>query len=262
VRENHTLMHIRQQKPTFGLWLHSHSVHIARIIAAQGLFDWLLVDMEHSPLDLSTASMMLSGIADVSGGACTPLARVAHGSIDQIKQALDAGAHGIIVPMVNTAGDAANVVRFARYPPQGERGAGGLLPHFSFGTISHIDYLKHANDQILIAIQIETAQAVKNIDSILDVNGIDLVFIGPFDLHISLGLAPALWSDSPVFQTAIQKVIGACKQRGIPYGTLAPNADSAKARAENGFTFVGVGTDIGHMVNTLNAQIGQIRATP
>jgi 2-keto-3-deoxy-L-rhamnonate aldolase RhmA len=103
LRQNHTLAALRQGKHTIGLWLHSHSVHIARIIAAQGLFDWLLVDMEHSPLDLSTASMMLSGIADVSSGICTPLARLAAGTMYHVKQALDAGAHGIIVPMVNNA---------------------------------------------------------------------------------------------------------------------------------------------------------------
>lgn len=98
--------------------MHSHSVHLARIIAAQGLFDWLLVDMEHSPIDLYTASLMLSGIADISGGICTPLARIADGTIHHIKQALDAGAQGIIVPMVNTADDALNVVRYTRYPPR------------------------------------------------------------------------------------------------------------------------------------------------
>jgi len=262
VRENHTLNQIRHGHATFGLWLTSHSVHLARIIAMQGGFDWLLVDMEHSPLDLSTASMMLSGIADVSGGQCTPLARVAHGSIDQIKQALDAGAHGIIVPMVNTAEDAASVVRFSRYPPQGERGAGGLLPHFSFGTVSHIEYLREANDRILVAIQIETAQAVENVESILDVPGIDMVFVGPFDLHLSLGLPPALWSDQPAFQTAVQKVKAACQRRGIPYGTIAPNAESAKTRANDGFTFVGVGTDTGHLVSTLNTQLDVIRRKP
>src|SRR5689334_21397618 len=103
------------------------------MIAAQGLFDWLLVDMEHVPVDLSTVSMIFAGIADISGGECTPLARVAHGTMYHIKQALDAGAQGIVVPMVNTAEEAAAVVRFARYPPLGERGGGGMVPHYNFG---------------------------------------------------------------------------------------------------------------------------------
>jgi 4-hydroxy-2-oxoheptanedioate aldolase len=240
--------------------MHGHSIHITRIVAAQGRFDWLLVDMEHTPVDLSTASIIFSAIADVSGGNCTPLARVAHGTMFQIKQALDAGAQGVIVPMVNTAEDAANVVRFARYPPIGERGAGGLIPHIGFGTTNHVEYVQNANNEILVAIQIETREAVENIDAILTVKGIDLVFIGPFDLHISLGLAPTLWSDDPIFKEAVGKVIAACKRAGLPYGTISPNADGAAARIADGFTFVSMGADVAQLVNALNAQYQQLSA--
>jgi 2-keto-3-deoxy-L-rhamnonate aldolase RhmA len=216
--------------------------------------------MEHTPVDLSTASTIFAAIADVSAGSCTPLARVAHGTMDQIKQALDAGAQGVIVPMINTAEDAANAVRFARYPPLGDRGAGGLTPHFGFGTTSHIEYVQNANHEILVAIQIETQAAVENIDSILDTPGIDLVFIGPFDLHISLGLPPGLWSESTVFRAAVDRVIAACKQRGLPYGTLTPNADGAKNRLADGFTFLGIGSDIAHLLVAINTQYAQLRA--
>lgn len=260
MRQNHTLAKLRAGKPALGLWMHAHSFHVTRIVAAQGLFDWLLVDMEHTPVDLSTASMILSAVADVSGGMCTPLARVAHGTMFQIKQALDAGAQGVIVPMVNTAQDAQDVVRFARYPPQGDRGAGGLIPHIGFGTTNHAEYVQQANREIMVAIQIETHEAVENIDAILATAGLDLVFIGPFDLHISLGLQPTLWSDDPVFQTAITKVIAACKRVGLPYGTISPNADGAAARLVDGFTFVSMGTDMAHMLGSINAQYAQIKA--
>ncbi len=259
MRENRALAQLRHGKPSIGLWLHSHSVNIARMIAAQGWFDWLMVDLEHTPIDLSAAAMTLATIADVSGGACTPLARIAQGSMYQIKQALDSGAQGIVVPMINTAEDAANVVRFARYPPAGERGGGGLLPHYSFGTTSHVEYLQNANHEILVAVQIETQAAVENIDAILDVLGIDMIFIGPFDLHISLGLPPALWSDQPAFQAAVQKVIAACRQRGMPYGTIAPDAEGVKARLADGFTLLSMGTDLGHLLSTLGAQVERLR---
>ena len=199
MRENHALAQLRQGKPSIDLWLQTHSFHIARIIAAQGLFDWLLLDMEHTPIDLSTTSMTLAGIADVSGGNCTPLVRVAHNTMYHIKQALDSGAQGIVVPMINTAQEAAAAVRFARYPPLGDRGAGGLIPHYGFGTTSHVEYVQNANREILVAVQIETREAFENIDAIVATPGIDLIFIGPFDLHISLGLPPGLWSDQPVF---------------------------------------------------------------
>lgn len=254
MRSNHTLSLIRQGKPAVGLWLQTHSFHISRIIAAQGMFDWLLVDMEHTPVDLSTASMMMATISDVSGGQCTPLARVAAGTIDQIKQALDAGAQGIIVPMVNTAQDAANAVKFARYPPDGERGGGGLTPQYGFGSTNHVEYIQNANREIMVAVQIESAEAVNNIDAIVDVVGIDLIFVGPFDLHISLGLPPALWSNEPMFLDAVERVIAACERRGIPYGTLTRNAGGAAARIADGYSFIGLGTDLNHLLNALRAQ--------
>ena len=258
MRENHVLAQLRQDKPSIGLWLQSHSFHIARIIAAQGLFDWLLVDIEHTPVDLSTLSMTLAGIADVSGGQCAPLVRVAHGTMYHIKQALDSGAHGIVVPMINTAQEAADAVRFARYPPLGDRGAGGLLPQYSFGTTSHLEYVQNANHEIMVAVQVETRAAVENIDAILAVPGIDLIFIGPFDLHISLGLSPGLWSEQPEFLAAVQTVIAACRQYNIPYGTLTPNAEGATARLADGFTLLGLGSDINHMLGALHAQRKQI----
>ena len=258
MRQNHVLAQLRQGSPSIGLWLQTHSVNIARIIAAQRLFDWLLLDMEHTPVDASTAATALAAIADVSGGLCTPLVRVAHGSMVHIKQALDSGAQGIVVPMINSAQEAADAVRFARYPPLGDRGAGGILPHYGFGTTSHIEYVQNANREILVAVQIELQAAVENIDAIVATPGIDLIFIGPFDLHISLGLAPGLWSDQPSFLAAIKKVIAACRRQGLPYGTLTPNADGAKARLAEGFTLLGLGTDINHLLGALHAQRKQL----
>ncbi|MBP6297822.1 MAG: hypothetical protein KA401_00630 [Anaerolineae bacterium] len=261
MRHNTTLARLRLGQPSLGLWLHSHSFHTARIIAAQGIVDWLLVDLEHTPVDMSTASMIFAAIADVSAGACTPLARVAEATPTQIKHALDAGAQGVIVPMVNTAQEVADVVRFSRYPPEGERGAGGLTPHYGFGTNSHIEYVGQANREILVAVQIETRTAVENIESILDIPGIDMVFIGPFDLHISLGLPPSLWSSAPEFLASIEAVISACKQRGVPYGTIAPNSVGAIARLSEGFTFISIGTDMVHLLGSLSVQTQQVRAT-
>jgi 2-keto-3-deoxy-L-rhamnonate aldolase RhmA len=262
MRQNKTLALIRQGTPALGLWLHTHHFHTARALAAQGIFDWLLVDMEHTPIDLSMASMTLAAIADVSSGECTPIARVPHGTMFHIKQALDSGAQGVLVPMVNTAKDAADVVRFSRYPPEGERGGGGITPHYGFGLTSHPDYIASANREILVIIQIETREAVENIDSILAVPGIDLVFIGPFDLHLSLGLKPSLWSDQPEFQAAVTKVIAACKAHNMPYGTLQPPAGSGVSdRIAQGFTFIGCGTDLTHLLGSVHAQIKQVRGT-
>jgi len=259
LRKNHTLSLLQQHEAAYGLWLHSHHFHIARLLAAQGLLDWLLVDMEHTPVDLSTASMIMATIADVSSGQCTPLARVASGTMDQINQALDPGAQAIIVPMVNTAQQAEKVVQFSRYPPLGERGAGGLTPHIGFGLTNHAEYVPQANDEIMVSIQIETAESVENIEEIVQVEGLDMVFIGPFDLHISLNLAPTLWSDSPIFLDVVAKVKSACQKANISLGTLAPNAENAKIRRAEGFQFIGVGTDLFHLVNSVKSQFSGLK---
>jgi 4-hydroxy-2-oxoheptanedioate aldolase len=254
------LAQLRQGQQTVGMWLQSQNFHIARVIAAQGLFDWLMVDLEHSPVDLSTSMTMLAAIADVSAGNCTPLARVAHNTMFHIKQALDAGAQGVLVPMINTPEDAADVARFARFPPLGERGAGGVTPHLGFGTTVAAEYVKNANHEILAAIQIETVQAVENIDAILNVPGIDMVFIGPNDLHVSLGLDSTLWDENPVFQAALKTVVDACKNHGMPYGILSPDAAGAKARLDDGFNFVGMGSDLRLMLAAVNAGYKHLRS--
>lgn len=260
MRGNHTLSLLQQNQTAYGLWLQSHHFHIARLLAAQSLLDWLLVDMEHTPVDLSTASMLFATIADVSSGKCTPLARVASGTMDQIKQALDAGAQGIVVPMVNTADEATDVVRFSRYPPLGDRGAGGITPHLGFGMTNHAEYVPQANDEIMVSIQVETAEAVNNIEEIVQVDGLDMIFIGPFDLHISLNLSPTLWSDTPEFLNAVARVKDACQKANIPLGTLAPNAAGAKLRQGEGFQFIGVGADLIHLVNAVRSQFSDLRS--
>lgn len=151
MRTNHTLNLLRSKKMAVGTWLQLGSYQIARILAAQGCLDWLVVDLEHTPLDILAAHQMYTAISDISQGRCTPLARLVSGSLEQIKYALDGGAQGIVVPMVNTAQEAEKIVKFARYPPLGERGAGGLTPHLGFGT-NRSDYILHANDQILIGV--------------------------------------------------------------------------------------------------------------
>lgn len=256
MRPNHTLALLRRNAPALGLWLQTHSFHVSRTIAAQGLFDWLLLDMEHTPVDLHNASTILAAIGDVSGGRCTPLARVAGNTPEHIKNVLDAGAQGVLVPMVSTAADARAAVRSARFPPLGDRGGGGITPHLAFGMTSHIEYIARANSETLVAVQIETAEGVANIDDIVAVEGIDLVFIGPFDLHLSLGLPPSLWSDDPRFLLCVDRVIAACTARGMPLGILSPDSAGAGPRLLQGFRFVGLGSDLNHMLGALRAQRG------
>lgn len=261
MRQNATLARLRAGETALGLWLQLGSPITARLLAAQGSHHWLLVDLEHTATDLSTASAMMSAIADVSGGRVTPLARVPAGTQFHIKQVLDAGAHGVMVPMVNTAEEAADVVRFARYPPAGERGVGGFAPYLSFGT-NRATYTREANEQVLVAIQIETRQAVEQIDAIAAVPGIDVLFIGPNDLHVSYGLTASYWSDAPAFRGAVDAVLAACKAHGLPAGILSGDGPTAKARVNEGFSFVGMGSDANLLLRTAGLNAAEVTGEP
>lgn len=261
MRINHLLELLRNGKPALGTWIQMHSVPAARLLAAQGCLDWMVIDFEHAAFNYSNASAVMNAITDVSRGQVTPVARVGAGAIDQIKQVLDSGAQGILVPMVNTPEEAAATVRFARFPPDGERGSGSSVVNLAFGA-TRAEYVARANREILVAIQIETRQAVENIEQILDVPGLDLVFIGPMDLTFSLGLAPSFWSDSPIFLDAVQTITTACRRRGIAYGTLCANAKAACQRREDGFTFIGIGTDYSHLLTSIGQQYGEFFGQP
>ncbi len=220
-----------------------------------------MIDCEHTPIDVSTVALCAGFIADGSRGACTPLVRVTAGTVDQIKRALDGGAQGILVPLVNTPEQAAEVVQFAKYPPEGVRGNGGMLPHVSFAT-DRLDYTANANRENMVAIQIETKEAVDNIDAILSVPGIDCAFIGPNDLHISYGLPPGYWTNDGPFQAAAMRVLAACKRHNVIPGILAANPVQGKARVADGFMFVGYGSDVGLMMGAVGAGYGLITGKP
>ena len=258
MRTNHTLSLLRSNEMAVGTWLQLGSFQIARILAAQGCLDWLVLDLEHTPIDPINAHTMYAAIADISQGRCTPLARLVSGSIEQIKLALDSGAQGIIVPMVNTARQAQEIVRYARFPPAGERGAGGLTPHLGYG-VNRSEYIRHANTEILVSVQIESAEAVDNIAEIVSIPGLDMIFIGPYDLHISLGLPGAIWSQAPAFQKAIKKVMTTCHKQSLPLGILCADAEQAKQRFADGFTFLSMGTDVLYLLNIYGKEYGKLR---
>ena len=259
MRPNLTLQKLRAGQPATGIWLGSHNPHVARILAHQGLLDWLMIDCEHTPVDTSTLALCCGFIADGSQGKCSPMARVTAGTVDQIKRVLDSGAQGVLVPLVNTPAMAAEVVQHAKYPPEGARGNGGMLAHLSFAT-DRLDYTQHANREIMVAVQIETRQAVENIDAILDVPGIDCAFIGPNDLHIAYGFAPSYWSEGNSFHTAAMRVLAACKRKQVIPGILCANATQAKARIADGFTFVGFGNDVSLLMGALESAHKAIQA--
>lgn len=213
---------------------------LAEIASAAGL-DWLFLDMEHGPIDPGDLVRMIQAVRE----PCAPVVRVPENEEMWIKKALDSGAAGVIIPRVNSAEEAARAVHWAKYPPEGGRGVGFARANLYGARFQeHVDT---ANGTTAVIVQVEHIDAVRAIDDILAVPGVDAVFIGPYDLSASLG-KPGRIQDDDVAK-AIAAVRGACSRKKTPIGIFSGDiAGSAKALAE-GYTLVCSGVDIGLFSN-------------
>lgn len=218
----------------FGPMLSIPSAAVAEVLAAAG-FDWLFIDGEHGAIDSADLVPILQAVdRDL---AC--LVRIAELGVGVIKRTLDLGAAGIIVPQVETAEQAAAAVRYARYAPDGERGIGLARAHrYGFGFR---EYLERANQEIAVVVQAEHARAVENIDSIVAVEGLDAVFVGPYDLSASFGQAGNL--DHPTVVQAIDHITASCQAAGVPLGIFGIDAKSVKPFIERGYVLICAGVD-------------------
>lgn len=244
MRKNLVREKLRRGEPSIGTWLSLASLSAARLMARTG-FDWLTVELEHSPVNHESAAAAFAIIA-ASGKA--PLARIGWNTGENIKRVLDTGAYGVIVPMVNTKAEAEAVVEAARYAPIGRRSIGGQLHAANFETDTGTYYSK-ANDEILVVVMLEQVQAVENADEILSVPGIDAFFIGPNDLHNSMGKPPAFESDAPEFVQALEHLLSVGRKRKVPAGIHVATAEAAQRRIAQGFQFIAVASETGMMLS-------------
>ncbi len=201
--ENRLKAKWQRGEPTFGGWLLIPSSFAAEVMARQG-FDYLCVDMQHGLIGYQVALEMLQAIGTTDS---VPLVRVPQNDFGMINKMLDAGAHGIVIPMVNSAEEAREAVRACRYAPEGARSFGPSRAALSAGP----DYFATANQSVACIPLIETREAVDALDEILAVPGIDAIYVGPNDLSISLGLPPAL-DNSGAYQEAYQRIAKACAE--------------------------------------------------
>jgi 4-hydroxy-2-oxoheptanedioate aldolase len=243
MRKNQVREKLKRGEASVGTWLTIPSVITAGMMARTG-FDWLTVELEHTPMNHETAAASFAIIA-----ACgkVPLARIPWNSVENIKRVLDTGAYGVVVPMVNTKADAEAVVSAARYAPLGNRSIGGQLHASNFETDAST-YYSRANEEILVVVMLEQVQAVENADEILSVPGIDAFFIGPNDLHNSMGKPPAFESDAPEFVQALEHLLAVGRKRGVPSGIHVADAAAAQRRITQGFQFIAVGSETGMML--------------
>jgi 4-hydroxy-2-oxoheptanedioate aldolase len=235
---------LKRGEPSLGTWLTLPTPFSARQLAGVG-FDWLTVELEHSPTNWESAAQCF---LEISAGGVAPLTRLPWNTGENIKRALDLGAWGVIVPMVNSRAEAEAAVEHTRYHPRGNRSVGGQLHAISFGT-DPATYYERANDEVLLVVMAEHVKGIENLDAILSVPGIDAVFIGPNDLHKSMGLKPSFESDHPQFVQALEHVRATAKKYGIAPGIHVADAAAALRRQKEGFQFIACASDIGMLLS-------------
>jgi 4-hydroxy-2-oxoheptanedioate aldolase len=220
-----------------GGWAAIPSAFSTEIYAAQG-WDYVTLDMQHGALDLNDVVPMLQAIA--AGGDATPMVRVPWNDPAHIMRVLDAGAYGIVCPMINTKNEAEALVRAGRYPPLGERSFGP----FRAAQYGGADYWQHANDEVLLFAMIETRQAVSNLPEILSVKGLNGVYIGPSDLSFSMGKAPTLDPSDETVLKAMEIILNETRERGLIAGVHTDGPKTAHKRFEEGFQFCTILNDV------------------
>ncbi|MCS2608297.1 HpcH/HpaI aldolase family protein [Halomonas dongshanensis] len=241
--------------PLWGCWAGFASGYATEIIAGTG-FDWLLIDGEHAPNTLPT---ILAQLQAVAAYPTAPVVRCVNHDPALIKQLLDIGTQTLMVPMVESAEQAAALVRATRYPPHGIRGVGGgVVRATRWDGVD--DYLNKAADSLCLIVQVESPKGVEQVEAIAATEGVDAVFVGPADLSVGMGYPGN--PSHPEVQTAIRKVIETVKAAGKPVGILAPMEEDARRYQSLGCQFIAVGIDISLMRQGALSTIGLYKERP
>ena len=241
---------LQEGELVLGTILSLNSPDVAEILSGIG-FDWIFIDAEHSTLDPGNLKTLFQAIGD-----STPCV-VRIPGLDEIviKKTLDAGAAGILVPQVNSADQAEKLVQWGRYYPQGSRGLGfGRAQGYGLKVG---EYLETANENILLAVQAESVEAVKNIEAIVQVEGLDAVLVGPYDLSASMSLPGQI--DHPDVKATIQRVADVCKGANMPIGIFGMTAEAVQPYIAQGFKFIVCGADTVLLGNAASQLLKELR---
>jgi 4-hydroxy-2-oxoheptanedioate aldolase len=245
IPENRFKRALRAGRSQIGLWSSLSSSYTVEVIAGAG-FDWIMIDTEHSPTDLESVLSQLQAAAPYDS---TAVVRLPWNDMVTVKRYLDIGVQTLLIPQVTSAGEARNAVAYTRYPPEGVRGVAGATRATRFGRVK--DYFKKAVGEICVLVQIESGEGLRNLEEIAMVEGIDGVFVGPADLHASLGY-PGERANAEVMlriDDAIVRLVKCGKAAGI----LADGEETARRWLALGALFVAVGSDVGLLARGADA---------
>jgi len=250
---------LRDGAPKMGLFVNAHSPTLCEQLAHSG-YDWLLVDTQHGPMTNEKLSAMLSAISN--GGAKSMVRVGGYGDRIGIQQALDMGADGVLIPYINTAEEARAAVSCALYPMAGTRSV--YFPQRCTNQAGLLGYVGNANKNIIVALQVETASCIENIDEIAAVPGVDMLFLGQNDLCMSMGLYETyefpLMYTSPELQAATDKLIAAAGANKTILGLFLFGTDRVGEFLEKGFTFISIGNDLHHVLTQAGAYVQKMEA--
>lgn len=240
-------------------WCSIPSSFSTEIMAHQG-FDSITIDMQHGLVDYQVAVTMLQAISTTS---VIPLTRVPWNDPARLMKILDAGSYGVICPMINTPNEAELLVRACKYPPQGYRSFGPIRAKYASGGAIHGggDYHNFANEETLVIPQIETREAIKNLDDILQVPGIGAIYIGPSDLAMALGKEPRKGQSDPEFMDARQEILSRAKHNGIPAGIHTNSKDVAVEMIKEGFQLVSLQSDDRFLMSRAKEEVDNVRSS-
>ncbi|MGO2111205.1 MAG: HpcH/HpaI aldolase family protein [Pseudoclavibacter sp.] len=247
---------IRRGENVLGTFLLAFPQVATARAAAQAGADFVLIDGEHTGFGWETMTPVLAA-ARAEGSV--PFVRIPSATRENIGLALDIGATGLMIPMVNSVAEAERVASWCRYPPMGVRGAMFGLAAHDFGATDPVAAMKRSNAETIVMAQVETAEALDCVEGIAAVDGIDIIWIGHFDLTISMGI-PAQF-DHPRYLEAVERIVAAAKTHGKAVGFLASGPDEAKALTEKGFTLLAYGSDLNVYRNALRDGFAAIRTS-
>jgi len=243
---------LAEGRTLFGAWLMSGSPSTAEALGVAG-FDFLVVDMEHTPLE---THHMVDTLRAIAGTPASAVVRMPWNDMVMIKRALDGGAQSILMPFVQDADEARRAVSYTRYPPHGVRGVAGTHRGNRYGTVA--DYFKSGHDELCVMVQIETSAALERLPQIAAVPGIDAIFIGPSDLAASMGhLGDIGHAD---VQSTLRSAAQACKAHGKPCGIIGANPDLVAKYVDYGYNWIAIGSDMGFMMSRGQEWLAKARA--
>ncbi len=251
MRQNHVLQAWRAGQQTIGGWLAIDSQFTAEVMSNVG-FDWLCLDMQHGLLDYVDVKRMLPAVSTTD---TIPFVRVPWNEPYEIMKVLDAGAYGVIVPLVNNGEEAARAVAACRYPPDGIRSLGPVRAAIYGGA----GYVQEANEHIACIAMIETAEALENLDDILSTPGLDAAYIGPADLAFALGLQPTGDNDHPKHVETVNRILACCRKHGVAAGIHTGSLEYTNRYLEQGFNLVTLGSDNNFMVRMARKELQAAR---